>query len=141
MTDFPDVIIHETTEIHVKKHPDYAAAKAGDLGAARRLVDSAFSEEALGRIFEIVRKMSPETRPVLVPVHALETTGVNRIPVALADRIEEALGITVETSIVQTNTVGHTGADGYHRMAHQARFDGHVDAGFSYFLVDDFIGQ
>ena len=141
LTDFPDVVIHETEEVRVKKHPDYLAAKAGDLNAARRLVESCFSADALDRIFEIVRQTPPENRPVLVPVHALETTGVNRIPVALADKIEEELGLTVETSIVQTNTVGHTGADGFHRMAHQARFDGHVDAGFTYFLIDDFVGQ
>ena len=42
---------------------------------------------------------------------------------------------------IQINIVGHTGADGFTRLARQARFDGPVESGIEYFLVDDFIGQ
>jgi len=140
LVGFPDVVIH-ADEIRVKQHPDYPAAKSGDVDAADRLVGDTFSDAALYRIFQIVRNTPPENRPVLVPVHALETAGVNQIPAALANRIEREPGLAVEKTIVQTNTVGHTGASGYHRMANQALFDGSVDAGYTYFLVDDFIGQ
>jgi hypothetical protein len=37
--------------------------------------------------------------------------------------------------------VGHTKADGFHRLAHQALFFGAVSAGQHYFVVDDFVGQ
>ncbi|MEN8217891.1 MAG: hypothetical protein ABFS56_16285, partial [Pseudomonadota bacterium] len=40
-----------------------------------------------------------------------------------------------------TNIVGHTGADGFSRLARQAMFDGKVSAGDCYLLVDDFVGQ
>ncbi|MDB5903771.1 MAG: hypothetical protein JWM26_2649 [Betaproteobacteria bacterium] len=36
---------------------------------------------------------------------------------------------------------GHTGADGWHRLAHPAVFSGSVLAGADYLIVDDFIGQ
>ena len=42
---------------------------------------------------------------------------------------------------MQSNVVAHTGADGYGRLARQARFEGDVDAGQEYVIVDDFIGQ
>ena len=35
----------------------------------------------------------------------------------------------------------HTGADGYHRLAFPAVFQGTVEAGTKYLLVDDFVGQ
>ena len=42
---------------------------------------------------------------------------------------------------MQVNSVGHTGADGFTRLANQALFDGPVQAGQAYYLVDDFVGQ
>jgi hypothetical protein len=77
----------------------------------------------------------------LVPVHALEHQGINRIPAALAELLGEALGVPVETSIIQVNVVNHTGASGWHRMSSPPLFDGAVDRNRPYVLVDDFIGQ
>jgi hypothetical protein len=87
------------------------------------------------------RELVGDRRPVLTPVHALETTGVNEIPVALAVAVGHELGLVVETSVIQDNTVGHTGADGWHRLANPALFSGHVSAGFEHVIFDDFIGQ
>ena len=47
----------------------------------------------------------------------------------------------IDTNVVQTNIVGHTGADGYGRLARQAAFDGKIERGCNYLIVDDFIGQ
>ena len=79
--------------------------------------------------------------PLLLPVHALEDTGVNEIPVALAEELRRGLGWTVLTSIVQVNVVGHTGASGHARLARQALFDGDLQPDKDYVLVDDFVGQ
>jgi hypothetical protein len=46
-----------------------------------------------------------------------------------------------DKGIVQINVVQHTGADGFSRLARQAEFDGDVQSGARYVLVDDFIGQ
>ena len=77
----------------------------------------------------------------LVAVHALESAGVNEIPAALARRMAQWLHLPVNDSIVQSNSVGHTKASGFHRLAHQAKFFGPVTPAQCYFLVDDFVGQ
>jgi hypothetical protein len=51
------------------------------------------------------------------------------------------LGLPSNDSVVQSNTVGHTGASGYHRLANQAQFFGLVLPGQHYLIVDDFVGQ
>lgn len=39
------------------------------------------------------------------------------------------------------NSVGHTGAGGFKRLANQALFSGTITPGQRYFVVDDFVGQ
>lgn len=133
--ELPDVVLHAPIPV-VKQHPDYADAKAGDADAALRLVRDTISDEAV----EKLRRHGIPSAPVLLPVHALESTGVNAIPLALAEEIGRRLGWTVVRSVVQTNLVGHTGASGFARLARQAAFGGAVTA-VDHVLVDDFIGQ
>lgn len=133
---FPDVLIH-AEERTVKGHPDYRAAKAGDVPAARRLVEAMLSE----RVAAALRAMVSDTKPLLTSVHAYEAVGINRIPAVFAEVLAERLGLRAEESVVQTNRTGHTGASGYHRLAYPALFDGEVELGRAYVLVDDFVGQ
>jgi len=133
---FPDVFLH-APESAVKQHPAYVAAKSGDDEAAYRLVLATIRDEAIAMLSAAV----VDEWPLLVSAHAFEQTGVNAIPEALADEISFRTGWRVDMSIVQTNVVGHTGADGFSRLARQACFSGDVRPGESYVLVDDFIGQ
>jgi hypothetical protein len=77
---FPDVVLH-AQESAAKRHPAYTAAKGGDLSAAdvltSELVSSTSLEQLVG-MFEGYPSLE------LVPIHALETAGVNEIPAALA---------------------------------------------------------
>ncbi len=134
--DVPDVVIVAPIP-EVKGHPDYDASKAGDADAAVRLVSDTLAPRAV----DTVRAWATSDPPILLPVHALEDTGVNAIPLALAEEIGRLLGWLVSTSVVQMNVVGHTGASGYARLARQALFDGDVQSGVDHVLVDDFIGQ
>jgi hypothetical protein len=134
--DLADVVIAAEVPA-VKEHPDYAAAKSGDADAAVRLVDATLGPDAVDR----VRAWSTKVAPCLLPVHALEETGVNAIPLALAKELGRRLGWPVSTAVVQVNVVGHTGANGFARLARQAVFDGKVEPGVDHVLVDDFIGQ
>ena len=122
----------------VKAHPHYADAKAGDIDqaapAAKQLAAHFLTDAALDRIRRLT---SAETW--LVPVHALEGGGHNRIPGAFAELLAEKLGLEVETSIVQANVVNHTGATGWERFSRPPVFDGEVVAGRRYVLVDDFV--
>lgn len=133
---FPPLIIH-SDESAVKKHPSYAEAKAGDPTSAFALVHNFVSAPALAQLSQ---RYSTH-KPVLVSAHAVESSGVNAIPQSMAEYLGKTLHWPVESSIVQTNVVGHTGADGFSRLARQAEFDGSVSKNACYVLVDDFIGQ
>ena len=134
--DFPDVLIF-AEEGAVKRHPEYLAAKTGDVGAAKRLTADLIGVEAI----EAIARLVGGRVTMLLPVHALEAGGVNRIPAAMAELLGERMGLEVEERIVQANTVGHTGASGWERLARPAVFDGKVASGCNYVLVDDFVGQ
>ena len=134
-TDFPDVILHATVALR-DAHPDYAAAKAGEREPAVRLACALLSGAAVARIGEVLG----DQRPILVPVRAVETTGINLIPDAMAHEPGQRLGLPVTSEIVQTNTVGHTRASGFHRLAFQPIFAGGVLPGGRYLLIDDHVG-
>lgn len=134
--DLPDVILH-ASETTTKGHPAYAAAKSGDISAAEVLVGGLINPESV----EAIRDALSGRMVELVPIHALEVEGVNEIPAALATELSWRLALAVNRSIVQLNSVGHTGADGFQRLAHQALFSGRVEPGKQYYLVDDFVGQ
>jgi hypothetical protein len=133
---FPSVVIH-APESGVKNHLDYWAAKRGDADAALRLVQATMSVDAV----DALRSLIESRRPTLVSAHALEREGVNAIPEALADELARLLDLPVDSSVVQTNVVSHTGADGFSRLARQAAFTGEIFAGTDYVMVDDFVGQ
>ena len=134
--DMPDVVI--LAEVRAAKtDPNYAAAKGGDALQAATLVKNLVRAGGIER----VRRLLGGRQPTLSPVHAIETTGVNEIPIALAECLAEALSLPVELSVIQDNTVGHTGADGWHRLANAPVFSGDVVSGAEYLLIDDFIGQ
>ena len=137
--DFPDVVI-VAAQSSVKKHPDYEQAKQGNVQdaapAAKRLAAAmltAASLDAIGRL--------QLERALIVPVHALEGQGFNRIPAAFAELLGEKLDLEVDIGIIQINVVNHTGATGWQRLASPPLFEGQIVADQQYFLVDDFVGQ
>jgi hypothetical protein len=133
---FPDVLLHAQESV-AKAHLRYRAGKGGDLTAADVLTSELVSSVAVHQLGSMLEGRSIE----LVPIHALESEGVNEIPAALATVLSGLLGLPVNKSIVQLNSVGHTGADGFTRLANQALFSGTVVRGQWYFVVDDFVGQ
>ena len=139
--DFPDVVLL-SPESQTKKHSEYAAAKSGNAIAASRLVDALFAESSLAAVrTTVLAGATGETQAVLVSAHAYERDGFNAIPGALAQLISNHLGLRYDSNIVQSNIVGHTGSDGYGRLARQAAFEGKVERGCKYLMVDDFVGQ
>ena len=135
--DFPDVVLH-ADEMAVKRHPQYSAAKTGDADAAKVLfVAHLASRGCVPNVVALLRGQSVR----LCRCMPWNWEGVNEIPAALADLLSEWLGLPITDSVVQSNTVGHTGASGFQRLANQAFFAGEVESGHRYLLVDDFIGQ
>ncbi|HVY05715.1 MAG TPA: hypothetical protein VHB46_07035 [Burkholderiales bacterium] len=105
---FPDVLIHAQESV-VKKHADYRAAKAGEIDAARRLVEDTMNEKSVAAAGGLLAG----SNAMIASVHAREAEGINRIPAILAEVLGERLGLQAEESVVQINRSGHTGADGY----------------------------
>ena len=128
-------------ESQTKQHPEYAGAKAGDTVAAMNLIDGLVDEPGIAEVRTLIDSVSESGSPVLVSAHAYERESVNAIPVSLTKWLSARLGIAFEDTVVQSNVVSHTGADGYGRLARQACFDGPIKAGREYVMVDDFIGQ
>lgn len=133
---FPEVLIL-AAETEIKRHADYRAAKTGDAEAAARLVRDLVTQ---AKVDELARMIAGRA-PVLASIHAQEAHGINAIPEALADLLGLKLGLPTDDAIVQVNVVNHTGASGFARLARQALFEGDVQAGAEYLIVDDFIGQ
>jgi hypothetical protein len=133
---FPDVVVHGTLSAR-NHHPSYALAKAGDAQAALALVQAMLTEEGVNAI----RALLQSRRPFIVPVVALEVSGFNAIPDAMAQELAARLGLTpLSGAVVQSNKVAHTKADGWHRLVTPAIFAGDIQADRDYWLVDDHVG-
>lgn len=117
----------------LKADPNFKAAKAGDTRAAiavvRALVTPDFVENARRQFGEGV---------TFLPVHAMEASGMNKIPVALAGMLASLTNGTIASGgMIQSNKSGHTGADAMERLVSRVTFDGDVTVGARYVLVDD----
>jgi hypothetical protein len=133
---FPDVIIHGDLRAR-NTHPSYTSAKSGDADAARVLVETLLSQEETERLAHLLGGR----QPILLPITADEVAGFNAIPDAMAQSLALRLGLSVAAGkINQANKVGHTKADGWHRLVTPAVFNGDVIAGAEYILVDDHVG-
>src|SRR5579871_268095 len=77
--NFPNVVVQRgsSDKLRMRAHPDYAAAKAGDLDAARRVVRDTLNPARV----EELRALIGDRRPIVVPVHAEEAAGRNKLPV------------------------------------------------------------
>ena len=137
---FVDVVLL-AGESQTRQHPEYARAKTGDAAAAGDLVNALVDEAGLVAVRTLISEVGKSSQPVLACANAYEHHGYNAIPAALAKLLSERLSVPFETTVLQTNVVSHTGADGYGRLARQAAFEGKVQKGREYIMVDDFVGQ
>lgn len=132
---FPPVLIH-APRLEVTTHPWFVAARTGDVDAAALLVADTLSGEATDRLAQL----GEGKNPILASVHARKREGLNVVGAVLASGLHQLLGWEIDTELVQANMVDHHGDIGIDHLACQAVFDGFVQAGRAYVLVDDFIG-
>jgi hypothetical protein len=117
-------------------HPDYEAAKTKeDLDAAQRLIrhfmDTPWANKCLLQIAH------DYPNAVIASIHAVEASGKNKIPHELAHYIAHVTSLPIDNSIIQTNIVQRTGNDAIYRLAFRPQFDGPVQHGREYILIDD----
>ena len=130
------------SESAVKQHPEYPDAKSSyDVAAAASLVNSLVDESGIAEVRSMIAEVSERGEPILVSASAYERGGFNAIPAALAKLLNDRLDTLFDRTVVQTNIVSHTGADGYGRLARQAAFEGTIEKEREYVMVDDFVGQ
>jgi len=130
------VVIHTRVQVR-DAHPGYSAAKSGDAEAALTLAESLLSGPATAALRTIVAGQDA----LLLPVTAIETTGFNAIPDAMAQVLARELGWGISAGgIVQNNKVGHTRTRAYNRLVTPASFEGPVEPAARYVLVDDHVG-
>lgn len=121
----------------LSSHPDYAAAKAGDVESAVRLARAIVTDDLVQR----VRDMIGESDPIVVPVVSEEASGRNKIPLAAAEVLAERLGVETTGSIGQRNAPRRTAMSGLDRIFASPVFDGDVVAGRDYLILDDTLTQ
>ena len=145
--NFPKVMLQTTLANIKQKWPKlHEAANAGSNEAALKLVQNILGDERIGKKanpkWEKLRALA-EAHPgaIVVPVHAEEATGRNRIPAQYAVMIKKITGLPVGIDIVQSVRAHHTGANASDRMTRRAAFDGPVERGAEYLLVDDHVTQ
>jgi hypothetical protein len=134
--DFPKVL-QLTTIAKMKSHPDYTAAKAGDMDAAFNLVDAILC----GKEEKISALAIKHPNAMMVNVHAEEASGKNKIPVAIARWISIITQMEIDKDIVQTIKAGRTGSGEWYRLAFRPQFAGKVQIGREYVLVDDVVAR
>lgn len=115
----------------LKQHPDYVAAKSGEHEPAYRLVS-----EIASQFLQSLEGEFPEGSYFVSPF-AQEAGGDNAIPLLLSLMAAEQLNGVSETDIVQLQRVFHTGADPMERLLLRPSFEGTVERGGNYVLVDD----
>jgi hypothetical protein len=115
----------------IKQHAAYTQAKAGDMHAALSLV----SDLALPTIRASRERFGRAC--IFVAPHAKEASGDNAIPQVLAEMSAIICGAESDQDIVQSTKVYHTGADPMERLISRPAFEGVVQPGRRYVLVDD----
>ena len=128
---FPPVVNHTSASV-ARQHPDFHAAKHGDMDAALRLVDSLVKDE---KVVEIAERY-PSAH--IVYNHKMQGGDINMIPAAYAAKFSAA-GMVVEHGVTAITDVSHTGAPDIARLSKRMRFEGEVARGKDYILLDDFI--
>lgn len=135
--DFPDVAINYT-DVSITSHMYYSQAKAGDIDLALDLVNDYIDYQFIGCLME---KLSEYENIMVVPVHAEEQSGRNKIPLAYAMALQELLGFELNRDIVQAEKAYRTQSDGVGRLLRRVNFNGKVIPDRNYLIVDDVITQ
>lgn len=121
----------------LSSHPDYAAAKSGDIAAAVRVAQAIVTDDLVAH----VRAKIGSRHPIIVPVVSEESAGRNKIPRAAAEVLALRLGLETATNISQDNAPRRTALRGLDRIFATPIFGGPVDNGQDYLILDDTLTQ
>lgn len=135
--NLPNVMIAHTKDT-ITTHKHYQKAKSGELSSALFLVDEYLTDDFVLKLHHAIKGYDNVR---IVPVHAEEQLGRNKIPMAYALALSEMLGVDMDLDIVQAKRAYRTSSDGVGRLLKRVSFDGVVLSGHHYVIVDDVITQ
>ncbi|WP_417880538.1 hypothetical protein [Vibrio sp.] len=131
--DFPPVFIFCPLG-SAKEHERYEDAKKnGSNDAALQLVKDIVPQEKIEELRAVVQERSA----LILPVHAIEEFGTNKIPAALAYYLAATLKLELCGDIVQANKPQRTDKGAFYRLSQYPFFDGDVQQGGNYVILDD----
>ena len=130
--DFPPVIVNSLW-MTFRNEPEYQAAKSGNEKAALELIDRLLTDSTMQR----VTKQIGDSKPLILPVLAVEKAGNNKIPLTMARVLAKRLTLDVEENVLQRERVGRTGTGADHRLAFNPSFEGEIKTGQTYLILDD----
>lgn len=137
--NFPKVqVLYPLNTLKKASEELYYQAKSGDMLSAFRLLELKLN--TYDKIIEL-EEICTRDNPIIVPVIAIEALGNNRIPAMFAEMIGVILDLEVNNDIVQTVKANHTNAGAYERIVRQPRFEGEVQEGRNYIIVDDTVAM
>jgi len=145
--DFPDVF-NLMTVTERDANPNYLPAKYfKNPKRAEKLMSEVSKTERFKKTISRMQQLGNDI--TLVPVNSLEhgydpklkkpAIGSNPLPLAIALELGDHLNWKINNNIVQSNIVGHTGANCISRFAHPALFSGKVNEGQKYLIIDDHV--
>lgn len=130
--DFPDTIIDRMLG-EATGHLLYEQAKSGDVASAFALATELITDDAVHKLSLLINNR----QVVILPVHAEEAVGRNKIPSAVAVVLAKKLKLTVNTDIIQATKVSRTDKGSWYRLANPPVFEGHIEQNALALLVDD----
>jgi Predicted amidophosphoribosyltransferases len=110
-------------------------AKAGDEIAAIELVKKCIKKE------RVIGLHNHYPNAIILPVMAKERTGYNVLPLAFAKVISNISGLRINEDVFQINCPRRTGACAMERLINRPIFDGKVQEGYNYIVLDDVVTQ
>ena len=130
-----DIVVFSIFEndSHLKRHPDYRKAKAGNFRSALNLI----SDLVWPEINQHKDRVSKDS--IFAAPFARESSGDNAIPQVMAEVFALVCGATADRGLVQITKVYHTGANPMERLALRPEFEGPVVSGANYVLLDDVV--
>ncbi|GIV32666.1 MAG: hypothetical protein KatS3mg031_0201 [Chitinophagales bacterium] len=113
----------------LRQHPDFAAAKAGDISAALRLINDLLNPALLPLY---------TADAILAPVISEELSGFNAIPLALAIHLERQRGGIISTKIL-AHKAFHSNKNAMQRLLSPVLYAGPVQPHKDYIIIDDVV--
>jgi len=133
-TEAAPIIKNLTTSKKLRSHEKYESAKSGNAEASVTLVTELAKDVS---IQEAGERYGPDV--IYQPLVAVEASGRNQVPSALAEYYAARTGATAGEEIYQTNVTAHTGEGMMSRLLKRPEFAGGVVRDGKYVLVDDVV--